>query len=96
VFKEHDETDNKYAFRSLIAGAGITLTENSDDIEIKGGGWWGDVTVTYTPVAGSTEYITLRLEAGSLKQVFTYAAGEVSGTEGTPGNATLAITDTDT
>lgn len=95
IFKDYSLTLGKYKTRG-ITGNGITITERSDDIEIKNEGWWGDATVTFTPVVGATQYLTLRFEAGLLKKVFTYASGEISGTESAPGTAVLAVVDTDT
>lgn len=98
VFKEHKQDQNIYKFRSIKSGLGIIVTENSDDIEIKTdpNGWWGDATITFNPVSGPTQYITFRLEAGVVKKMFTYSAGDIPGTQASPGTATLAVVDTDT
>lgn len=95
VFKEFDLSAGKYKTRGLKGSGGITVTQNTDDIDIKCAGWWGDVVIDYTPAVGSTDSLTMRFEDGILKRVFK-TAGEVSGTEATPGNANLTIVDTDT
>jgi hypothetical protein len=76
----------------VVDGLVVSVSASEDE---GSGGWWGDVTVDYTPVSGPTKYVTMRFEKGLLKKVFTYD-GEVTGTEISLGVATLSIADTDT
>jgi len=99
VFKEFNASEGKYKTRGLIAGVGITVTENSDSIEIKrdGDGWWGAMTFTYTPAMGSSQYLTMTFEAGVLTAIYSsWTSGYITGTEGTPGTANYTAQDTDT
>lgn len=62
-------------------------------------GWWGDVRVEYQPVMGSTQFLTMRFNDGTLVQVFRDSSDPLEGepgTEGTPGNVSITISDTDT
>ena len=93
VFKEHEEELNEFLFRSIKQGTGITVTENAEDIEIKTSGWWGDVTIDFTGTSGYTEYVTLRIQGGTIQEVFV-RSGAVPGDEATPGVALLSTVDT--
>lgn len=97
VFKKYDIETGKYLTRGITGGLGITVTENEDDIEIKesGSGWWGEITIYFTPTIGSTQDLTVRVESGKIKQVFL-GGSEVGGNEGIPGVAVFSVVDTDT
>ena len=66
VLKEWDATAAKWMLRTIVAGAGITVTENADSIEIEnattpGTGIWGEFTLTN--VNGS-QSVTFSFENG--------------------------------
>jgi len=99
TFKEFDATEGKYKTRGITAGTGLTVTERTDDIEVKldNEGWWGTILHEFfIEVTDSTPYIALEatFEAGRLvgvkKQEPSGSLTAVSGTEGTPGSTGMA------
>jgi len=99
VLKEFDPSAGMWILRRLIAGAGLTMTENADDIEVglEGAeGKWAEITWDVDN-NGSLSALTLSFEAGRL--VGIAAAGSDAsetgaGTEADPCIASIAFYDT--
>jgi len=99
VLKEFDASTGAWMLRRILAGAGITVTENADTVEVGavgGDGWWGDVGFAFIDTAGggsAASDLTLTFEAGRLVTVVEGGVG-VTGTEVSPGTAEFVCQDT--
>jgi hypothetical protein len=82
--------------RTLTAGAGITITENADSVEVAAdgasGGWWGTVSWLFVPGGGggSSQNLILTFENGILTDV-SLDGTDIPGTQATPGDAELEV-----
>jgi hypothetical protein len=96
ILKKFDIASGVFQLRTLTAGAGITITENADSVEVAAdgasGGWWGTVSWLFVPGGGggSSQNLVLTFEAGILTEV-TLDAVDIPGTEATPGDAELEV-----
>jgi hypothetical protein len=98
ILKEYNA--GKWKLRGLVAGSGITITQNADTVEVAtsepyGEGWWGTLEwAHFTNITDSTPYDLLQMvvEDGRIMSVAYQGPGEttptaVSGDEATPGFA---------
>lgn len=95
VLKEY--SDGKWLMRSIVAGDGISITQNADTIEIASdtiNGWWGKLRWQHLTNSTDTDpYDVLEAdyEAGILKEVRYQGPGSsmtvVTGTQLAPGEA---------
>ena len=100
VLKKFDAASGTWQLRRLLAGAGITITENADNIEIDADaaatGLWG-TTTWETSSGGSAGTLSHTYENGILTNVGvsgTLAAYSGTGTQLDPYEALITFTDT--
>ena len=96
MLKSFDLATGKFLLRTLTAGAGITITENADSVEVAAdgasSGWWGTVSWLFVPGGGggSSQNLILTFEAGILTDV-SLDGVDIPGTEATPGDAEIEV-----
>jgi hypothetical protein len=102
VMKSWDAATGAWLFRKLVAGAGITVTQNANDIEVEatgsaGTGFWGSTTWTAYNLGG-TGTLTHTYENGRLTNVAVSgdATKTGAGTEADPYSATIDLEYNDT
>jgi hypothetical protein len=100
VMKSWDAATGAWLFRKLVAGAGITVTQNASDIEVAADGaatgWWGTVTWDVDN-NGTLSALTQTFENGILIDVATAGSDANTtglGTEASPATSSINFYDT--